>query len=117
MGLFTKKSEKKEMEPQYYMSPTNIPAYNYKVYHMKLIEKILYFIIGFAAGAAVGYLFYGGIGKDEFGDPTALTRFLNVTISSLVGVIAGSAFIPIRRDQIIKKQKTKLNIQLTQKDH
>lgn len=109
MGMFTK--EKKVVEPQYYTSPTNLPTYNYRVYHMKLIEKILYFVIAFAAGAAVGYLFYGGIGVDEFGDPTRLTWFLNISIPSLIGTIAGIGFIPIRREQIIKKQKMKLNTQ------
>ena len=111
MGLFKSNKEKKVMEPQYYTSPTNMRTYNYKVYHMKKIEKILYFAIAFIVGAAVGYLFYGGIGVDEFGDPTTLTRVLDITISSTVGIIAGVAFIPMRRDQIIEKQKKKLNTQ------
>ena len=86
------KKEKKEqkpkkiLEPQYYMSATNIPTYNYKVYYMKPIEKILYFLVAFAAGCFVGYLFYGGIGKDEFGNPTTLTYFLNISISVTLGV-------------------------------
>lgn len=109
MGLFTKK--KKEIEPQYYLSATNVPTYNYKVYHMKPLEKALYFLLAFAVGAAVGYLFYGGIGVDEFGEPTTLTHFLNVTISGIAGLVAGIGFVPIRRDQIIVKQKKKLNTQ------
>lgn len=44
------KKEKKEPEPQYYISATNIPTYNYKVYHMKPLEKILYFLLAFAGG-------------------------------------------------------------------
>ena len=111
MGLFTKNTEKKVIEPQYYTSATNMPTYNYKVYHMKLIEKILYFVAAFIVGAAVGYLFYGGIGVDEFGEPTTLTWILNITISSAVGLIAGIAFVPMRRDQIIESQKRKLNTQ------
>lgn len=111
MGLFTKNSEKKVAEPQYYTSATNMPTYNYKVYHMKLIEKILYFIVAFGVGAAVGYLFYGGIGVDEFGDPTTLTWVLNITIPTIVGIIAGAAFVPMRRDQIIENQRKKLNTQ------
>lgn len=110
MGLF-KKKEKKEMEPQWYMSATNIATYNYKVYYMSTLEKILYFLLAFAVGAAVGYLFYGGIGKDEFGDPTTLTNVLNILIPSVVGTIAGVLFLPMRRDQIIAKQKHKLNSQ------
>lgn len=110
MALFEKK-EKKEMEPQYYMSATNTPTYNYNVYHMSKKEKVLYFLIAFVAGAVVGYLFYGGIGKDEFGRPTTLTYVLNTLIPGAVGIIAGILFVPIRRDQIIESKKSKLNTQ------
>lgn len=109
MGLF--KKEKKVVEPQYYTSATNMPTYNYKVYHMSVMEKILYFILAFIVGAAVGYLFYGGIGVDDLGEPTTLTWVLNISISTTVGIIAGVAFIPMRRKQIIEKQKRKLNSQ------
>ncbi len=105
------KKEKKPIEPQYYMSATNIPTYNYKVYHMKMIEKILYFIVAFVVGAAVGYLFYGGIGKDDLGNPTTLTWILDITISSVIGLAAGIAFIPIRTKQIIDKQVRTLKSQ------
>lgn len=112
MGLFTKNDKnKKVMEPQYYMSATNIPTYNYKVYHMKQIEKVLYFLLAFAVGAIVGYLFYGGIGVDEYGEPTKITTILNILIPSVVGTIAGIAFVPMRRKQIIEKQRKKLNSQ------
>lgn len=112
MGLFTtNKENKKPPEPQYYLSATNIPTYNYKVYYMSVMEKILYFILAFAAGAAVGYLFYGGIGKDEFGQPTTLTYILNISIPVLIGIVAGIAFLPIRTEQIIEKKRRKLNSQ------
>lgn len=109
MALF--KKEKKELEPQYYLSATNIPTYNYKVYYMKPVEKLLYFLVAFAVGAVVGYLFYGGIGKDEFGEPTTLTYILNVLISTSVGVIAGVMFLPIRTQQIIAKKQGVLKSQ------
>ena len=109
MGLF--KKENKEMEPQYYLSATNIPTYNYKVYYMKPTEKLLYFLIAFAVGAIVGYLFYGGIGKDEFGEPTMLTYILNVVISCSVGIAAGIMFLPIRTKQIISKKQSVLKLQ------
>ena len=109
MGLF--KKDKKPAEPQWYTSATNIPTYNYKVYHMKPIEKLLYFLLAFAAGAAVGYLFYGGLAKDEFGNPTVTTRILNITISSVTGLIAGFMFLPIRTNQIIKKKQNNLKYQ------
>lgn len=112
MGLFTtNKEEKKAPEPQYYLSATNIPTYNYKVYYMSMVEKILYFLLAFVAGAAVGYLFYGGIGKDEFGNPTTLTWVLDITIPAVIGVVAGIAFLPIRTEQIIENKRRKLNTQ------
>ena len=109
MALF--KKEQKELEPQYYVSATNIPTYNYKVYYMKPIEKVLYFLIAFAVGAAVGYLFYGGLAKDEFGDPTITTWILNIVVSSVVGVVAGLFFLPIRTKQIINKKRNNLKLQ------
>ena len=109
MALF--KKEQKELEPQYYLSATNIPTYNYKVYYMKPMEKLLYFLLAFAVGAVVGYLFYGGIGKDEFGDPTMLTYVLNTLIPCSVGIIAGVLFLPIRTEQIINKKQATLKSQ------
>lgn len=109
MNLFNK--EKKELEPQYYMSATNIPTYNYNVYHMSKVERIVYFLIAFVAGAALGYLFYGGIGKDEFDQATTITYVLNVGISVTVGTTAGIIFVPTRVDAIIAKKKAELNRQ------
>lgn len=110
MGIFTKK-EKKEIEPQYYMSATNIPTYNYNVYHMSKKEKVLNFSIAFVVGALLGYLFYGGIGKDEFEQATTLTYVLNIVISTIVGVFAGVLFVPSRTEDIIIKKKAELNRQ------
>ncbi|MCQ2455539.1 MAG: hypothetical protein MJ090_05320 [Clostridia bacterium] len=109
MGLF--KKNEKETEPQYYLSATNIKTYNYKVYYMSLKEKVAYFALAFVVGAVVGYLFYGGIGKDEFGNPTVLTYILNVLISSTVGIVAGIMFLPIRTNQIINKKQHILKAQ------
>lgn len=110
MGLL-KKKEKEVKEPQYYLSPTNIKVLNYKVYYMKPLEKILYFVLAFIAGAAVGYLFYGGLCKNEYGEATGLTWILNVGISSAVGVAAGRIFLPVRTQQIIDSRRRKLNAQ------
>lgn len=99
------------MEPEYYTSATNMPTLNYKVYYMKPIEKMLTFLVAFIAGALVGYLFYGGIGKDEFGQATTLTWVLNITIPTIVGIIAGKLFVPMRVKSIIDKRKNELNHQ------
>ena len=50
-----KKQGKKDkvIEPQYYVSATNMRTYNYKVYHMPVYEKILFFLLAFAVGAAL----------------------------------------------------------------
>ncbi len=107
MGIF-KKKEKTQLEPQYYVSKINTPALNYKVYYMKKTEKIIYSFLAFVVGAAVGYLFYGGIGVDEYGDPTTVTYVLNILIPGLVGLIAAKMFIPIRTKQIIEKRRKQL---------
>lgn len=111
MGLFSKNKKKKELEPQYYLSPTHIETLNYKVYYMSKKEKIFYFALSFAVGALVGYLFYGGIGKDEYGNPTVLTYVLNIIIPFIVGILAGKIFIPIRINQIINKRRKQLSLQ------
>lgn len=110
MGLF-KKKEVIEKEPQYYMSATNVQILNYKVYYMSIVEKILYFLIAFVLGAAVGYLFYGGIGKNEYGMATTTTKVLNVLIPTTVGLIAGKLFLPIRVEQIMAKRHKNLSNQ------
>ena len=109
MALFKKK--KVELEPQYYLSATNMQTLNYKVYYMKPMEKLAYFLLAFAVGAAVGYLFYGGIGKDEFGNPTTLTWILNILIPTAIGLIAGRLFVPMRVKSIIAKRRNNLRHQ------
>lgn len=103
--------KEKVKEPQYYYSATNIQTVNYKVYYMNAAEKVLYFLIGFAAGAVVGYLFYGGLAKDAYGDPTTMTYVLNILISGAAGSAAGCAFIPIRTEMILKARTKKLKAQ------
>lgn len=101
----------KVVESEYYMSATNMPTLNYRVYIMKPLEKFLYFMIAFVVGAFVGYLFYGGIGKNEYGDPTTLTWILNITIPTIVGGVAGYLYVPMRTKTIIEKRKKELNHQ------
>ena len=98
-------------EPEYYNSATNQPLLNYKVYNFSKKEEILYFSLAFIVGAAVAYLFYGGIGKDKYGDPTLFTHICNVVIMIIVGFIAGMLFLPIRKEQILNKRKKELHKQ------
>lgn len=109
MGLFRKKETSvEEQEPQYYTPATNMQILNYKVYYMSAKEKAGYFLLAFVVGAAVGYLFYGGLAKDEFSQPTLLTYILDIVISAIVGCIAGKLFLPIRTKQIIVKRRKML---------
>ncbi len=105
------KNKDKVMEPEFYTSATNIQTINYRVYYMKPLEKVLTFLVAFIAGALVGYLFYGGIGRDEFGQATTLTWILNITIPTIIGIIAGNLFVPMRVKSIVQKRKKELNHQ------
>jgi len=105
------KKKNRVREPEFYTSATNMQTINYKVYYMKPLEKVLTFLLAFIVGALVGYLFYGGIGKDEFGQPTTLTQILNIIIPAVVGAVAGKLFVPMRVKSIIEKRKKELNHQ------
>ncbi|HNZ63034.1 MAG TPA: hypothetical protein PKH23_01710 [Bacillota bacterium] len=106
-----KKKTKAPPEPEFFLSATNMPTMNYRVYYMKRWEKIGYALLAFIVGAAVGYLFYGGLGKDEFGQPTVVTYILNILIPSIVGLISAKLFIPARTKAIISKRKRQLSKQ------
>ncbi len=111
MALFKKKKETQPPEPQWFTSVTNLPTYNYKVYYMSKLEKVLYFLLAFAIGAVVGYLFYGGLGRDEFGQRTTLSWILDISIPGIVGLVAGRIFVPARTKQIRDKNARTLNSQ------
>ncbi len=110
MGLF-KKKDKTNAEPQYYLSPTHLETLNYKVYYFSKKEKTIYFLLAFVVGAVVGFLFYGGIGKDKYGNATTVTYVLNILIPTIVGIISGKMFLPIRRNQIIEKRRKEVSTQ------
>lgn len=105
------KKKNTQNEPLYEVSGTNRQMINYKVYKMSANEKSLYFILAFVVGAVVAYLFYGGIGKDDYGNPTMLTYILDIVIMALVGFITSKLFMPIRKDQIIDARKKTLRKQ------
>lgn len=105
------KGKNEEKEPQYCKSATNIRTLNYRVYVMTPLEKILYSVLAFAVGAMVGYLFYGGIGVDEYGRPTVITYVLNTVIMVGVGALAARLFVPIRREQLRVARQNKLKSQ------
>lgn len=108
MSIFNKK-EKTPPEPQYYISATNEQVLNYNVYYMSAKEKLLYSIIAFVVGAIVGYIFFGGLGKDEYGYATTTTYILDIVICAVVGLVCIKIYLPMRTNQIIEKRKKTLN--------
>ena len=67
---------------------------DYHVYNENKKERFLWFLMGFAAGAAVLYVFYSSI-----------------LISLIAGAGVGIVFVPIRRRQVSAKRKQKLTLQ------
>ncbi len=105
------KKKKTPLEPEILYSATNQPVPNYKVYYLKSGEKILWGIVAFIIGAAVAYLFYGGIGKDAYGEPTTVTYVMDVIMMVLCGFIAVKFFLPIRQRQVLNKRLKTLHKQ------
>lgn len=103
--------EKKVEEPIYVISATNQQLLNYKAYKMTSNEKMGYFLLAFIVGAIVGFLFYGGLMKDDFGKPTVWTFIIDAIVMAAVGMVAGKVFLPIRKEQIINKRKKVLREQ------
>ena len=105
------KREKKAKPSQYVQSLNNMRVLNYNVYNMGKMEKLLYTLLAFVVGAAVGYLFYGGLGKDDYGNSTRITYICNVAISCLVGFVAVRLFIPVRTRQLCTRRQKELRNQ------
>ena len=103
--------KKKEREPQWYMSSTNIPVLNYNEYYMKKIEWLMYTITFAAIGAVIGYIFYGGIGLDIHGEPTRITYIINLSAMSVFGIISFKILMPMRKNQLKTNRKKKIRKQ------
>lgn len=99
-----------QIEPQYISSVLNNQMINYRVYYMSFMEKLLYFLITFVVGGVVGFIFYGGLFKNE-GEATTATYISNVVVFCLVGLIAAKFFIPAIRTNLKNKRDKKLRKQ------
>ena len=109
--MLGKKKKEVEQEPQFYRAPTGEHLRNYRVYYFSTAEKLLYFLGAFIVGAAVGLLFYGGLGKDEFGQRTVTTYILDIVVALVCGFFAGKLFLPVRQKQLLESRKKKLRRQ------
>lgn len=103
--------KKKEKEPAYYMSATQMKVSNYRVYKMSFWEQLVYSILVFGIGAVAGYLFYGGLAIDEYGSPTTMTYILNIVICVGVGVVALKLAMPVITNSLKEKRQKNLKLQ------
>lgn len=90
MARIQEKKKGKKYQPIEGLMP-ELGAVDYNTYLPDKSEKLLWFAIGLIVGGLVLHIFYE-----------------NVWISLIAGIGCGFAFIPIRRNQIIEKRKTKL---------
>ena len=98
-------------EPKYLISKINTQVLNYRVYVMSPTERLLYFIILFVLGGAVGLIFYGGLFKNDDGQATLLTLISNAVVFSVVGVLAVKSFLPVVSESLRDKRIDKLKKQ------
>lgn len=101
---------KQSQESKYLTSRVNTQVLNYRVYVMSLPERLLYFILLFAAGGAVGLIFYGGLFKNN-GQATLLTFISNAAVFAVVGALAIKNFLPIVTESLRQKRIDKLKKQ------
>lgn len=101
---------KNNNEPEYILSSINTPLLNYKYYKMKKSEKLTYFLGLLVIGGMIGFLFYGGLFKNEEG-ATTLTKLSNAIVFMGGGLIANKIFMPVLQDRLRSKRLSKLKIQ------
>lgn len=102
--------KKKEREPKYLPNPLNNQMLNYAEYYMSTGEKCLYSLILFAAGAVVGWAFYGGLFKVD-GIATIATYISNVVVMCAVGGIAIKIFLSEVQAFLKKRRASALSVQ------
>jgi len=93
-------STKNGKEPQWLRSPINTQVYNYRVYHLTAGERLLYGLVAFVVAGAVGYLFFGGLGKDADGMRTTTTNVVDTIVVLLSGGFAVRYVLRLRAEQL-----------------
>lgn len=99
-AMAEKRPRKTKAEPQWLRSPINTKVYNYRVYHLTLGELALYSLLAFSVAGAVGYLFFGGLGKDAEGARTIVTNVIDTIVVLVSGGFATKYFLKVRAAQI-----------------
>ncbi len=88
MQTFTLKKEKTASLPK------EQGLYDYRIYHMKLTDRLLAFLIGFGAAAAAIHIFFG-----------------SVIVDAVVGVIVGIIAQPVYRNMMKNRIQKQLTLQ------
>ena len=103
--------KKKEKLPQYIPSALNTPMTNYRTYVMSAKEKIINGLLIFIIGGLVALVFYGGQFLDEDGLRTQATLISDIVIFVIFGLLVTKIYMPIRREKLREKRKTRLTQQ------
>ena len=103
-------AKKQNTEPKYFVSKINTQVLNYRVYVMSPTERLIYFTLLFAAGGAVGLIFYGGLFKSG-GQSTLLTYISNAVVFVAAGALVLKNVLPILTKSLLKKRSEKLKKQ------
>lgn len=82
----------------------------YTEYHFNFAERVLYTLLFFAAGAVVGFVFYGNLFMKD-GELTFLSYISNGVVCTLGGVASVVLFLPVRKKQLIESRKKALRLQ------
>lgn len=106
-----KAKEKKEKPPKYLKTLMNTEIVNYQAYYMSPAETVLYFLLAFAVGGIVGYVFFGNLALDEEGKATTMTLILNILVVCTLGGLAGWFFLPMRAEHLKEKRRKQLRVQ------
>lgn len=102
---------KKSREPEFVETLLGTSIINYNVYYRSLYEKIFNFILKMACGIIVGYVFFGNLMLDEYGQSTFLTGILNIVIPLTCGIILVVVYTPMQVASLKKKRDATLKTQ------
>ena len=105
-----KQKKVKLQEYQYVNSLINNAVMDYRVYVMNPMEKIIVSIALIIIGGLVGLVFYGGLFKSD-GEATLATYISNLIFFMIVGLYARKMFLPIYKNNKLKKRQDKLRKQ------
>lgn len=101
---------KKEKAPEFLTSVINSRVINYNVYYLNKKQKILYYLILFAAGGLIAQIFYGGLFEDS-GEATIATYISNFVFFILGGFFAIKFMLPVLIERLRKQRLSLLKTQ------